>query len=212
MARRVQVTGACLAGARHTQLLTTLDRGHIWPLEHSETDMGPVATLLLRNPLSGEDLTELRAWIASLSHTVEGNCFWIADMRPIGGDYVGEGRPFCISFEALTVSEENRDYSDEELDVIEQAIGYRPAASVGFIAYADDAVDHRVLGELCLKVAEDRDGIIDFGGELPEAAAVREDLYSIPYRSAGPNSTGYHVGTAAFLCWWLSADEFRMVK
>jgi hypothetical protein len=157
--------------------------------------MGPVATLLLRNPLSGEDLTELRSWIASLSHTVEGNCFWIADMRPIGGDYVGDGRPFCISFEALTVSEENRDYSDEELDVIEQAIGYRPAASVGFIAYADDAVDHRVLG-----------------GQLPEAAAAREDLYSIPYRTAGPNSTGYHVGTAAFLRWWLSADEFRMVK
>lgn len=174
--------------------------------------MGPAATLLLRNPLTAEDLTDLRSWIASLSHTVEGNCFWIADMRPIGGDYVGEGRPFCISFEALTVPEENRDYADEELDVIEQAIGYRPASSIGFIAYANDAVDHRVLAELCLKATEDRDGIVDFGGQLPEAATARGDLYSIPYRSAGLDSAGYHVGTAAFLRWWLSVDEFRMVK
>lgn len=89
--------------------------------------------------------------------------------------------------------------------------------------------DHELLAELCIRFAEQLDGLIDFGGQLrigPDLGGTSASLprridapeglpgvlYAAAYQTArGPYATS-HYSDAAFLRAFLHDSRFRMVK
>src|SRR3954468_20162329 len=62
---------------------------------------GPVATVLIPEPLSVSDRAAVRGLIAAVSdHDLDEpptlDAFWVCNTRLIGGSYTGGGRPFAV--------------------------------------------------------------------------------------------------------------------
>lgn len=150
-----------------------------------------------------EDLVQIAHRLDSQARSADN--FHITNTAAIGGTTrVKEPRPF-----GLTLGPPGLDES--ELRTSERVVGFKPPGAVHAFAYANAAIDHRILGELALFLARQIDGLVDFGGTLGPIHAARGTLYAIPYEGSTPAET-FHVGNTEFLEWWLQQPEFHMVK
>jgi Family of unknown function (DUF6368) len=197
---------------------------------------GPAASVLLRRPLTEADHAVGRAIVDPTRFDQSGTpfdygMFWIADTRPIGGSYVGEGHPFGAFFGIQP------DREPEDLPQIEAAYGFMPADEILLVAFCNQDADHRILGEVCAALAERFSGLVDFGGALLGRGSenwpldlwtsdwheveprFRESITGMPGQIVGieyepqPGRRWVtHVSDAVFARAWLKSPQFRMVK
>jgi hypothetical protein len=158
---------------------------------------GPAAGILLAQLMTDEQRPAVRDTLSDLSDHVQGN-----DLRV-------RGRPFIVIFGP----EYEGELDDYVADGLADIIGWTPKDTLGFAAMCNRQVDHRVLGELCLRFAQLLDGLVDFDGELPASATHGPaTLFAVPYEAENGRRCRYHVGNAEFLEWWLKQPDFRMIK
>ncbi len=111
-----------------------------------------------------------------------------------------------------------------------KAIGFTPATAIIVSMGANQRVDHRLAGHLCLVLALEYDGLIDFSGSLvpfpwpddiPIVKRTREQDAELASRIAHgmrklPGRLYLvdrcHVGDVEFLDAWLRHPRFRMIK
>lgn len=175
---------------------------------------GPVASILLRSALAPADQSRIIADLTQLATHIDGDSFWL-----------GDDHPFIVAF--------GEDYPGEldELDDtgLPSLLGWRPQGILTFIAMCNGDRDHELLAELCIRFAEQLDGLIDFGGQLrigpdlggaspfpPRRIDGPEGLPGVLYAAAYPTARGpyatSHCSDAAFLRAFLHHPRFRMVK
>jgi hypothetical protein len=117
-------------------------------------------------------------------------------------------------------------------------LGYRPIQDIVLYAGCRGAENHRILGELTLRVAERYSGMIDLGGALspyvrlwefppdateadhpsqtPEAirafvGALPGRVCEIPYRASGGRTLFTHLVDVEFMRAWLQHPDFHMI-
>ena len=192
---------------------------------------GPVATVLIPEPLSDLDRDDIRATVDSISdHELDKppapDAFWVCDTGRVGGRYSGEGRPFAIETGLQPYWESG------QLEAMAQAFGFDPRDELVVIAFCNGSEDHRILGELCLWLAERFGGAVCFGGALWPGAPAGIDILDAEWRQVEPHFRRMvagmpgrvvglrcelsrwpvHVGDATFLRAWLENPRFGMVK
>jgi hypothetical protein len=147
---------------------------------------GPGAGVLLRRQLDEVDRLRLHEYINQIGDPGKDGDFQVTRIKGVqfdepkslpGGGSVSGSCPFGFSLEPI---------DDEHLiaagiETFEGAFGFRPVRYVGFCAYCNGRVDHRVLGEIVAKVAEMFDGVVDFGGTLWPLVPVE---YGRPFSKA----------------------------
>lgn len=206
---------------------------------------GPSASVLLREPLNAGQLDQIDEAIRSVSdYIVPGNgyhCdFWVNDLRPLGGSYVGDGRPCGLAFyEPDEPASMIRQFDPEDASRLTAAIGFAMKQEVSLSAFCDDREDHAILGRLTLYVAELTGGLVYFSGailpRLPEHCykdgwlwgcnwsdvepylnSMAKDMpgwiVSITYEPNPQRTWAFHVADAAFLRAWLARPDFHMIK
>lgn len=175
---------------------------------------GPAASILLRSPITSADQSRILATLTQLATHIDGNDFWL-----------GNEHPFFVDFDEEYPGE-LEDLDDTGLPTL---LGWRPRGILSFAAMCNGDRDHELLAALCIRFAEQLDGLIDFGGQLrigPDlsgafpAPPCRIDgpeglpgvLYAAAYQTArGPFATS-HYADAAFLRAFVHHPRFRMVK
>jgi hypothetical protein len=197
---------------------------------------GPVATVLIPEPLSDSGRAAIGEMVDAVSvHDPDEppvlGAFWVRDTAPIEGGYSGEGRPFAIETGLQP------DWEPGQLAAVAEAFGCAPRDELVVIAFCNGREDHRILGELCLRLADRFGGVICFGGALwpdvpPEAgfdildadwprvepyfrrmvAGVPGRVVGLRHERASGGEWVVHVGDASFLRAWLEHPQFRMVK
>jgi hypothetical protein len=197
---------------------------------------GPVATVLIRGPLSGPDRADLQGLIDAVSdHDLDKppalNAFWVCDTRLIGGRYTGAGRPFAVE------TGSQPDWEPGQLAGMAEAFGFAPRDELAVVAFCGGDEDHRILGELCLRLAERFSGVVSFDGALwppvPPEAGIDPDqadwlqvephfrrmiagmpgrVVSLRYAPQPGREWVVHVGDVGFLRAWMEHPRFRMVK
>lgn len=187
---------------------------------------GPVAAVLLPNPITDEFRQGIRSYLHSLASSVEGEDFWI------------KNRPFILVFDP----DDGAQLKEYIEDGIPLKLGWTPADRFAMAANCNDPIDHRILGETMLRLVRRVSGAIDFCGALlpPVDDQVRKlydsmlkgtdhwsdwephvtkMLKGIPgrliahkYTVDASRSWVSHLGDAEFLEAWLQHPNFHMVK
>jgi hypothetical protein len=144
---------------------------------------GPVASVLFREGSAEEHhaaLIELIGKVADYSSDKlpTPDAFWVCDTRLIGGSYFGDGRPFAV------VAGLQADWESDHLIQVANEFGFTPADELAFVALCNSDNDHSILGELCVRLAEQFTGIVSFGGALwpPIPADAGIDFLSANWR------------------------------
>jgi hypothetical protein len=102
---------------------------------------------------SAQDLIE--ELVGLTGSTTRKHRYRVENTRPIGGTYKGDGRPY-VWFE------EPRD--PRELASIAEASGVTPQQEIGLAAMFSADIDHQILGEMALWIADNASGLVDLGG------------------------------------------------
>lgn len=158
---------------------------------------GPTAGIILSNTISSEQVDEIRLEISKMASRVKGDEFWVHE------------RPFIL----IIGPEYEDEFKDCKIEAVPEIIGWTSVDTIGFAAMCNDAIDHKILGELCLHFSRLLDGLIDFSGELnghDDASSGR--LFSMNYLAASGKSCIHHIGDAEFLEGWLKHPNFHMIK
>lgn len=172
---------------------------------------GPVASLLLPEPLTAGRLQTIWDTLRQISEPPRGNEVQI------------RGRPFLLSFGPEHPGELDGIIDEEQLPIV---LGWTPRDIVSVIAFCNGDIDHRLLGLVCVRLCEALDGLIDFGGTLavgPDLSGpswsppVRRTLlggvlYATSYAIDEHRYGGGHYGDRAFLQGWLQDPRFRLVN
>ncbi|WP_254507106.1 DUF6368 family protein [Anatilimnocola floriformis] len=166
---------------------------------------GPAAAVLVN--FAGQryvpNWREILGRFASSWH--EPNLCYVSDTQRFGGVYLGEARPFVGSVEELG------EYGDPEAqrEAIAAVSGRAFTHSIVIAAMRKDAVDHRILCELCIAIAESHEGLVDLG---PLTAPFDElGLQQCIWQDVDAEYTTV-LGTVAAARRWLAHDSFYMVK
>lgn len=215
--------------------------------------MGPGASILLRHALTEEQLTDLEQWLRSISSSsLEGQRgdwkFWVKDVQLIGLlDDCREAHPFGLATPSMEFKWE-QDFLNEEDGSVDadiwielqeereqwlQHLGFIPEQNITIYAGCNHPIDHRILGQLVLLLAERYDGIINLEGALYPPDEPGRDLFDVTieeveqyvkelplpgrifhmYYSTGRNTRWlYHLVDADFLRAWLQHPQFHMIK
>lgn len=142
---------------------------------------GPGARVLLREPLTAQQRTDLDSWIQSIvsrwyeESDASVNQFWLKE------ELFGESMSRCLFYLSIEERGMNPDLmEDEEVEQVLTQLGYFPKQSIGISSGCNDKSDHRSLGLLILHLAETYNGLIDMEGAvqppLPPWPTIREDL------------------------------------
>jgi Family of unknown function (DUF6368) len=140
-------------------------------------------------------------------------------------DFRLEERPFILNLGPRSPQEL---FVDETND-LRQVFGWTPEDEVSFAAMCNDREDHRLLARLCVELAEEAGGVIDFQGALsigprldgsnparPVRASNPEGLdgvlWATAYRTVWGSLATAHYGDVAFVREWLADPRFHMVK
>jgi hypothetical protein len=125
--------------------------------------MGPGASVLLRNPLTKQQVDELDVWLQSLVSKREGDAskgytFWLKENAFPG---TVSQCLFDLGMEdPITWAEE------QERQQIVACLGYFPQQEIGVFSGCNQKSDHVTLGCMMLQLAELYGGLIDMGGAI----------------------------------------------
>ena len=74
-------------------------------------------------------------------------------------------------------------------------------------------IDHKILDELTLYIADKFDGLIDFGGQISvQSGEIMGKTWEIPYETASGMTAFYNVADVDFMKDWIGNKNFRMIK
>lgn len=184
---------------------------------------GPGASILLRSAPSADDRSRFEADLAEIASSIEGSYFWLGDDHPFLFT-LDDGRdPYAIEPEEFS-----RELESIAKSGLPTLLGWRPQGILMFAAMCNRDRDHELLAELCIRYAEQLDGLVDYHGALalgpdlsgPSPAPPRRIdapsglpgvLYAATYRAVEGYGT-CHYSDAAFLRAFLHDPRFRMIK
>ncbi|WP_404614698.1 DUF6368 family protein [Rhodanobacter hydrolyticus] len=162
---------------------------------------GPTCSVLSPMNFAPEQLV---AELIALVGSADGRSgFVVRDTRTVGGSYEGDGRPFIWFVEPK---------SSAEMSLIGDVCGFLPAQNIGLGAMCNQAIDHRILGDLALWIAERLAGVVDLGGTLPVPHDSPGRVLSVPYDTEAGWQSEYVVMDSTAFRSWLSHSSFAMVK
>lgn len=162
---------------------------------------GPSCSVLTSAPCSPEEIIRQLALLCGEMNGPDG--FLIRDTRPIGGHYEGDFRPFVWSLEPI---------EPDECAAIANAFGFVPLQEIGLGAMANDQIDHQVLGEMALWLAERTHGVVDLCGNAADSQALPGKIARIPYETIAGRQAEYVVMDREAFRAWLARPAFVMVK
>ena len=199
---------------------------------------GPVAQVLFSSTATASWQATLEETLDCLGPSQEANAIQVMTTRHIGGLYEGLGRPFLIGVcdehpwsEMGLLAE-----AGETQAFYERTFGVYPDSMISLSAMSNQPVDHRILGEIALALAQRLGGVIDVGLIVPRHVSVSTaDFWNAPwsavqsgvrafteampgvavaltYRPTPGREWARHTIDAAFLQAWLSHPEFHMIK
>ena len=173
---------------------------------------GPTSSVLFETIPSELTWGEIENVILKISDKVEGNDFRVSTTKPINGTVEKiDGRPFGI--EKHEIDLEYYEYSEEEILMIKDYVGFDPKFDLGIYAMCNREIDHKILGELTLYLAEKFDGLIDFGGQISaKPKNFKGRTWEIPYETSGGMTAVYNIADVDFMKDWLNSKNFRMLK
>lgn len=138
---------------------------------------GPGASVLLREPLTSSQRSELDGWLHSIAgKRYEGSDasvyqFWLKEQL------FEEPMSRCLFYFSIEETPLHMDEDEVRQQLIAQ-LGYFPRQSVGFSSGCNDKIDHRTLGLLTLHLAETCNGLIDMGGAIqPPLPPISKDFW-----------------------------------
>jgi Family of unknown function (DUF6368) len=125
---------------------------------------GPGANVLLRDPLTKQQVGELDLWLQSIVQSLEGDAtnvykFWLKE-DALFPEPVSD----CLFYLGLDDPSELAE-EDECRQVIEH-LGYWPQQEIGISSGCNQKSDHKTLGLLILQLAEKYDGLINMCGAI----------------------------------------------
>lgn len=208
---------------------------------------GPSAAILLHHSLTEEQITGLEQWLYSITSRLEGKRgkwgpFWIKDVSLIGLLDWHEVCTFSLTIEKVETDldflEAHRPIDKDSLAELRakreqfiEYLGFVPEQCINVGSGCNRRIDHQLLGQLTLLLAERYDGIIDFGGAFyPPNNVPLEDVtveeveeyvkeLSLPgrifhmyYITAKDTMWIYHLIDPEFLRAWLQHPRFHMIK
>ncbi|HRG07477.1 MAG TPA: DUF6368 family protein [Cyclobacteriaceae bacterium] len=171
---------------------------------------GPTSSVLLRIAPDSSTIALVYKVIDDLATKRTNNDFYInSTLASFGKDGL---RPFGVELNSITNDYYN--YSESELKLIEDKFKFYPKYDIGLYAMCNDIVDHKILGQLTLKIAEAVDGIIEFGGRLDgkKIKNVNGKICEIDYETAIGRIAQHHVSDIEFMRNWLLDKSFYMIK
>ena len=173
---------------------------------------GPIASVLFETFPSEWTWAEIVNLVQTISGKVEGDEFWVITTKWIKGTVERiDGRPFGM--DRHKIDSNNNDYSKEEVLTMQKSIGFDPKFFLSIYAMCNEAIDHKILGELTHYLAKRYNGLIDFKGKLPSLTLPRNgNLWDIPYQVSEDRRAVYQIGDVDFLWGWLQNENFRMIK
>lgn len=212
--------------------------------------MGPTASILLHHSLTEEQLTGLEQWLHAITSSREGQrgnwrSFGIKDGSLIGlPDDCHEACSFGLAIEKTKTEQDylekdgsiDKDIQVELREEREQFVrhfGSVPEQRLNIDADCSRPLNHRILGQLALLLAERYDGIIDLDGALYpplKPGQNRRDVtveeveqyvkeLSLPgrifhmyYITVRNTICIYHLVDPDFLRAWLQHPHFHMIK
>lgn len=138
---------------------------------------GPGARVLLREPLTSSQRTEMDNWLQSIvGNWHEGSDsaisqFWLKE------EIFGEAASRCLFYFSFEEMPMHQDEDEMRQQVIAQ-LGYLPRQAIGISSGCNDDIDHRTLGLLTLHLAETYGGLIDMGGAIqPPLPPISKDFW-----------------------------------
>ena len=137
---------------------------------------GPGASVLLREPLTVRQRTDLNTWVQSITskpHERDSSVyqFWLKE------EVFSEPVSRCLFSFSIEGTPLHLAEGEEREQVIAQ-LGYLPQQAIGFSSGCNDAIDHHTLGLLILHVAETYDGLIDMEGAIqPPLPPISTDFW-----------------------------------
>ncbi|BDS10953.1 DUF6368 family protein [Aureispira anguillae] len=195
---------------------------------------GPTSSILLKAIPTKLVWNEINSIVNNISKKVEGSSFWVKSTYPINGKIIttNENRPFYIESNEI-----NTDYSVNEISQISDLLNIKPRYCLHIGAMCSKTIDHQILGELTLFIADKFDGIIDFGGALSPyhllpnhlskedvnwseikpyfetmAKDIKGKIYSINYKTSLDKDWVFHICDVDFMRSWLKNKHFYMIK
>ena len=173
---------------------------------------GPTSSVLFDIIPSEITWREIENVIQKISGKVNGSDFWVINTESINGTVsIVEGRPFGI--EKHKIDSDYYEYTEEEVLMIRDYVGFNPVFDLGIYAMCNREIDHKILGELTLYLAEKFNGLIDFGGHLiNQPNTMKGKTWEIPYETVGGMTAVYNVADVDFMKDWLKDRNFRMIK
>ena len=166
---------------------------------------GPTLSVLLKG-LTTTNIQKLYTLINELSEKREDKDFYMSSSSVSYG--MSEQKPF--SFDIIDIDSDESEYDTQELDQIEIKTNFRPNTNILLMAMTNDFESHKLLGILALKIAENFNGIIDFGGKLNIDDSIKGKTYNINYETAVGTSTQYNICDVEFMKYWLEHENFSL--
>lgn len=117
---------------------------------------GPACSVLSPTPFPAGELIQELVRLQCLTLRDSCGC-WLSveNTHPIGGTYRGDGRP-------ILWDQETRDAEDRAR--VAEVLGVFPKGEISLAAMCNQLIDHRVLGEVALWIAQQTNGFVDLGG------------------------------------------------
>lgn len=171
---------------------------------------GPTSSILLENIPSELMWGKIEDIVQKISDKVDGSAFWVIDTGLINGKVsTTEGRPFTIKRHPI----DTLYYSEEEILMLKDYVGFNPVFGLVVSAMCNREIDHKILGELTLYLAEEFNGLINFGGHLiTQTDKMQGKMWEIPYETSGGMMAVYSIANVDFMRAWLNNKNFRMIK
>lgn len=179
---------------------------------------GPVAGLLLREPLLASELSELDTWIHQISEGIHFHKageqeryslgFSLINLPPLITNQKGRSCTFLLD---LLDPEKNEDVSFEEQvkEALQANLGYIPKELILVSAMCNQKIDHQLLAQLLIELADRFDAnMIDLFGNIQN----RPDLPGIVLEIETGSQFVSLMVSVEFLKAWLNHPDFRMIK
>lgn len=181
---------------------------------------GPVASLLLRQPLTGDQLKDLEGWLNKVGHSLtiktlrEGIKYSVDFAFAYFPPLVTKEQPHNCSFALELIDpEKNEEFSfeEDEKEILQNKLGFLPKELVVAYAGCNGSLDHQLLAMLLIEIAEKFDAsMIDILGNIKNRPDLPGTVVEIP----STESPGYIsiLVDIQFLKNWLSHPRFHMIK
>jgi hypothetical protein len=183
---------------------------------------GPVASLLLQEPLSEAQFTELDCWLRGLSelpliqevdsgekYILE---FCVDKLPPFTRSHEEPSPLFTLTIRTPEVGREFHCECRDEISLLE-TFKYKPKEHVDISAGSNALKEHKILAQLLIELATKfKAGIINLGGEINDLTDLPGKVVEIPFSIEDENSYSIQIVDVEFLKNWLKHPNFRMVK